>query len=226
MTVIVRACARLVATRTMRTTNERVVSTLADPTKIVDSVAPIYAQEMGEDWDTITEERKRLWRALAFKLYEVHVKNKFEGLNSAVAVIEAVQLAESTPKTWLRGVQESKNALVWAIQGFERDIETRVEVPDVLPDDFAEEDPYKDLRAGDIAPENASGKQCGAYHDDNWCCTRDPHPDHWIHMDCDMGEYEADDELREELDGRILATWHNGQRLDTLHPALGELEDD
>lgn len=206
--------------------SERVVRTLADPTKIVDSTAPIYAKEMGEEWDSISEERKREWRALAFKIYEVHVKNKFEGLDSAVAVIEAVQLAESTPKSWLRGVQEAKNALVWAIAGFRTDIETRVDVPDALPDDFSREDEYKDLRAGDVAPEQATGAVCGAVHDDNWTCTRPPHPEHWLHWDADMGEWADDDELSVELDGRILATWHYGERLDTLHPALGELEDD
>lgn len=200
---------------------------MADPTTIVDSVAPIYAQEMGEAWDTITEERKRQWRALAYRIYEVHVQNKVTGFRQSIEIVEGVQVAPSTPKSWLRGVQEAKNALVWSIESFEADIATRVEVPDVLPDDFDKEDPYKDLRAGDVAPENTPGvAPCGAFHADNWQCTRDAHPDHWIHMDCDMGEYSKDDDLRPELEGRILATWHNDQRLDTLHPALGDLEDD
>ncbi len=199
---------------------------MADPTKIVDSTAPVYAKQMGEDWEALSEERQRDWRVLAYKIYEVHVQNKTQGFKQAVDIIEAVQLAPSTPKTWLRGVQEAKNALVWALEGFLSDIETRVEVPDVLPDDFALEDEYKDLRAGDVAPEQALGALCGEVHEDNWTCTRPPHPEHWMHWDADMGEYAQDDELSVELEGRILATWHQGQRLDTLHPALGDLDDE
>jgi len=199
---------------------------MADPTMIVDSTAPVYAKQMGEDWDSITEERRREWRILAYKIYEVHVQNKLAGFTQAVQLVEAVQVAPSTPKSWLRGVQEAKNALVWALEGFTSDIETRVDIPDVLPDDFALEDDYKDLRAGDVAPEQASGPVCGEVHDDNWTCTRPPHPEHWHHWDADMGEYAQDDELSVELEGRILATWKQGQRLDTLHPALGDLEDE
>lgn len=199
---------------------------MADPTTIVDATAPIYAKQMGEDWDAIGEQRQREWRVLAYKIYEVHVQNKVAGFAQSVEIVEMVQVAPSTPKSWLRGVQEAKNALVWALEGFTADIETRVEVPDVLPDDFDKEDPYKDLRAGDIAPDEGSGRVCGALHDDNWQCSRPEHPDHWIHMDCDMGEYAQDDELSVELEGRILATWRQGQRLDTLHPALGDLDEE
>src|SRR5690242_19506537 len=211
---------------TVRTSlmNERRCS-MADPTRIVDATAPVYAREMNESWDDMAEERKRLWRALAYNVYEAHVKNKLSGLDAAVETIEAVQTARSTPKSWLRGVQEAKNFLVFRIEELRADIETRVEVPDTVPDALDMEDPYKDLRAGDVAPESLlKDGTCGAVHENNWICTRPPHPDHWNHWDADMGEYEEDDELRAELEGRILATWKNDQRLDTLHPALGDLD--
>lgn len=199
---------------------------MADPTKIVDATAPVYAKQMGEDWDSLTEERQREWRILVYKIYEVHVQNKLSGFEQAVDIVEMVQTAPSTPKSWLRGVQEAKNALVWALEGFKEDIETRVMVPETLPEDFALEDEYKDLRAGDVAPEQLSKAVCGEVHEDNWMCTRPPHPEHWMHWDADMGEYANDEDLSVELEGRILATWKQGQRLDTLHPALGDLEDD
>jgi hypothetical protein len=206
--------------------SERVVRTLADPTVIVDGTAPVFAKQMGEDWDTISEERKREWRILAYKIYEIHVQNKLAGFTQAVTIVEMVQTTPSTPKSWLRGVQEAKNALAWALENLKSDIDTHVEVPDVLPDDFSAEDEYKDLRAGDVAPEQPVGVTCGEVHEDNWTCTRPPHPEHFMHWDADMGEYAQDAELSVELEGRILATWKHGQRLDTLHPALGDLEDD
>jgi len=219
--------AHLGVMQTMRMMNERVVSTLADPTRIVDTTAPVYAAAMEESWDDMTEERKRLWRALAYNVYEAHVKNKLGGLDAAVETIEAVQTAPSTPKSWLRGVQEAKNFLMFRIAELKDDIETRVEVPDTVPDALDMPDPYKDLRAGDAVPEELlNGTACGALHEDNWVCTRPPHPDHWNHWDSDMGEYGDDDELRPELEGRILATWRQDQRLDTLHPALGDLDDE
>lgn len=202
---------------------------MADPTKIVDRVAPIYAQELGEDWETLSQARRERFRALAYKIYEIHVTNKLEGLDMAVEIIEAVQVAESTPKSWLRGVQEAKNALVWATTTMRDDIQTRINVPDVLPDGFNAEDPHKDLRAGDKAPEIVLGpERCGAEHEDNWVCSRPAHPGHWMHYDADPGEfYDDDDQLIESLDGMILATWHHeGERLDSLHPALGELDEE
>lgn len=206
--------------------NERVVSTMADPTRIVDATAPVYAREMNEVWDDMTEERKRQWRALAYNVYEAHVKNKLSGLDAAVETIEAVQTAPSTPKSWLRGVQEAKNFLVFRITELKDDIETRVEVPEFVPDALDMPDPYGDLRAGDVAPETLlKDGTCGHIHVDNWVCTRPSHPEHWNHWDADMGEYEDDDELRVELEGRILATWRYDERLDTLHPALGDLDD-
>lgn len=202
---------------------------MADPTTIVDRVAPIYAQELGEDWETLSTERKERYRVLAYKIYEIHVTNKLEGLDMAAEIIEAVQVAPSTPKTWLKGVQEAKNALKWATEKMRADIETRVTVPDVLPEDFNAEDPHSALRAGDIAPEVVLGPdRCGVEHEDNWVCSRPKHPDHWMHYDADPGEfYDDDDELVDILEGTILATWHyEGERLDSLHPALGELEEE
>jgi hypothetical protein len=176
----------------------------------------------------MSTERLERFRALAYKIYEIHVVNKLEGLDMAVEIIEAVQVAESTPKSWLRGVQEAKNALVWATEAMRTDVETRVNVPDALPDDFTAEDPHATLRAGDKAPEIVLGPdRCGAEHDQNWVCSRSIHPDHWMHYDADAGEfYDDDDQLVEIVDGAILATWHEGQRLDSLHPALGDLEDE
>ncbi len=201
---------------------------MADPTKIVDSVAPMYAKELGEDWDSLSEERQRKYRVLAYKIYEVHVQNKLSGFRQAVDIVEMVQTTPSTPKSWLRGVQEAKNALVWALEGFTADIETRVTVPDVLPDDFNADDPYKDLRAGDTVPEIVPPDLwCGAEHDEMWTCTREKHPAHWMHWDSDPGRgYDDDQELYEEINGKILATWHENTRLDTLHPALGDLDDE
>lgn len=204
---------------------------MADPTRIVDNVAPIYAQELGEDWESMTEERKRQFRALAYKVYEVHVKNKLEGLDLSVQIVEAVQVAPSTPKSWLKGVQEAKNALKWAIEGMTTDIETRVTVPEFLPEDFDSPDEYADLRAGDSVPEIVpQDQQCGAVHEDAWTCTRRKHPDHWHHWDDDLGLSDEDardeSELMDMIEGKILATWHEGQRLDSLHPALGDLDDD
>jgi hypothetical protein len=208
--------------------NERKLK-MADPTKIVDVTAPIYATEMHEVWDEITDERKMQWRALAYKVYEAHVKNKLEGLDMAAEIVEAVQVAPSTPKSWLRGVQEAKNALVWATDKMKRDIETRVTVPETLPEDFNAEDPYKDLRAGDMVPTIVPRSlQCGAENEDAWVCTRERHPAHWHHWDDDLGlaDDEQEEELMEAIEGRILVTWFDGESVDSLHPALGDLEED
>lgn len=201
---------------------------MADPTKIVDAVAPVYAKELGEDWDTLSEKRQREYRALAYKIYEVHVQNKLSGFRQAIEIVEMVQTAPSTPKSWLRGVQEAKNALLWALEGFEDDITTRVTVPDYLPDDFTAEDPHASLRAGDEVPSLVPPDQwCGAEHDELWTCTRAQHPDHWMHWDADPGRgYDEDEELYDAINGKILATWHENTRLDTLHPALGDLDDE
>lgn len=200
---------------------------MADPTIVIDQMAPGFAYEMGEDWDTLSVERQLQWRVLAYKTYEAHVKNKVDGFRQSIDVIESVQVAPSTPKSWLRGVQEAKNALVWTWEGFADELETRVAVPDVLTEDLESPDPYAHLRAGDLAPEIAfPGSGCGAEHHDNWVCSRPPHPDHWAHYDADPGAFRDEDgEPIEELEGYILATWRNGQRLDSLHPALGHLED-
>lgn len=199
---------------------------MSDPTTIVEKTAPAYASMMGEEWDEIDEQRREWWRALAFKVYELHVANKLDGLKMAIDAVEAVQVAESTPKSWLRGAQETKNALVWLMQGVQADMYTAVEVPDSLPADFDEEDPYKDLRAGDLAPEIVPERErCNALHADNWSCTRRKHPDHWSHWDSEPGDfYDDDQELIEYIHGCILATWHNDYSLETLHPAFGDLE--
>lgn len=200
---------------------------MADPTEIVDRIAPIYAQEMGEDWDELSEERRLQWRILAYKTYEVHVKNKREGIVYAIDTIESVQIAPSTPKSWLRGVQEAKNALVWMLEGFDGEIETRVMVPESVPEDFSHVDPYIDVRGGDECPEIVpKGEQCGAMHVDNWSCTRAKHPDHWMHWDADPGDFydQEDGELIIGLDGKVLATWFEDDTLTSLHPALGDLD--
>lgn len=183
------------------------------------------------DWETLSPEMQRRFRALAFKVFEAHVVNKIEGFKMAIEVVENVQVAPSTPKSWLRGVQEAKNALVWVLDGFADELETRVDVPDALPDGFDALDPYEHLRAGETAPQEANeGALCGAEHESMWQCTRAPHPSHWQHWDAstDGLQWDEDDEEDAEfvssLDGIILATWHDDGRLESLHPALGELD--
>lgn len=200
---------------------------MADPTKIVDRTASTYATMMGEEWDLITAERKLLWRALAFRAYELHAKNRLDAMQQCIEVVESVQTAPSTPKGWLRGAQEAKNALVlFHLEAIE-DLTTRPTIPEFVPDGLDAEDPYKSARAGDLEPEVVPrGQQCGAMHEDSWECTRAKHPDHWIHWDSDLGEGYDYEEDEEGLKGVIIATWFNDQRLDSLHPAVGELEEE
>lgn len=199
---------------------------MSDPTRIIDRTAVVYATKMNEDWDTISDARKLEWRALAFIVYEVHVKNRLDAMEQCIEVAESVQTAPSTPKGWLRGAQETKNALVAFHLGAVDELTTRVEVPEMVPDDLDAEDPHVTLRAGDYDPENVpSAKRCGAIHEDDWSCTRAKHPEHWMHWDSDLG-VGYDEEDSEYLEGQIIATWHNGQRLDSLHHAIGELEED
>lgn len=199
---------------------------MADPTRIIDRTANVYATKMGEDWDSLSQERKLQWRALAFLVYEVHVKNRLDAMEQCIEVAEMVQTAPSTPKGWLRGAQETKNALVAFHLNALDELDTRPEIPEAFPEDLGKEDPYKDLRAGDLDPEKATeGLQCGAMHEDNWTCTRKKHPDHWNHWDSDLGDYYEEEDV-EYLEGQILATWYDGQRLDSLHHALGEIDDE
>lgn len=194
--------------------------------RIVDGSAPAYAKMLGEEWEDLTDERKLLWRSLAFKAYEKHVDNKLLGMRECVELIEEVQVADSTPKNWLRGVQEAKNALVVMLLSATDELEVRVEVPDVLPNDFALEDPYRHLRAGDMEPEKVSERErCNAQHEDDWVCTRRKHPEHFQHWDANLDMPEGEDGPEVD-DGQILATWRNGQRLETLHPAFGDLDEE
>ena len=198
---------------------------MSDPTNVVDGSAPAYASMMGEVWDELTWERKLLWRALAFKAYEKHVQNKLLGMQEAIEVIEEVQVADSTPKNWLRGTQEAKNALVVMYMTATAELEVRVDVPETLPEDFALEDPYAALRAGDMEPERVSERErCNAQHEDDWVCTRRKHPEHHQHWDANLDMPEGEDGPEVD-DGQILATWRNYQRLESLHPAFGDLEE-
>lgn len=195
---------------------------MADPTSIINKTAPMYAEVMGEAWDELTEERKMLYRSLAFRVYEVHVKNRLDAMQNCIEVIEGVQTAQSTPKGWLRGVQESKNALVLYHLTATEELQTRPSIPEELPEDFNVEDPYATLRAGDTEPETTpEGLQCGAQHEFNWTCTRPAHPEHWMHWDADPG----DNEDLEDLTGTILATWKDGETLESLHPVFGDPDD-
>src|SRR5690349_4985021 len=115
---------------------------MADPTAIIDHTAPVYAEQMGETWDDLSPRRKREWRALAFKIYELHAKNKIEGMKNCLETLDNVMTAPSTPKTWLRGVQEAKNALVAVSMAAANDLTTGATIPDEIPDDFDTPDPY------------------------------------------------------------------------------------
>lgn len=200
---------------------------MADPTKIVDRTAATYAKMMNEDWDSLSAQRKLDWRALAFRVYELHAKNRLDAMTQAIEVVEGVQTAPSTPKGWLRGAQEAKNALVTFHMMAVDDLTTRSTIPDTVPDDLDAQDPYIDLRAGDLEPERVPrAQQCGVVHDDSWECTRAKHPAHWMHWDSDLGDGYDYEEDEEGLDGVIIATWRGEERLDSLHPAVGELEDE
>lgn len=200
---------------------------MADPTSIVERTAPTYAEQMGETWDELTPRRQREWRALAYKIYELHIKNKLEGMSQSVEVLDSVLTAPSTPKNWLRGVQEAKNAMIALNLAAAMELRTHADIPDAFPWDLTEEDPYIELRAGDVEPETVSEhERCNAQVDD-WTCTRRRHPSHWKHWDADSSEIvDEDGDEMPELEGIILSTWYDGRKLETLHPVIGFLDEE
>lgn len=194
---------------------------MSNPTDIVEKTSKQYAHELGMDWDDdLTPLQQQKFRALAFKIYELHVQNKLQGMQMACEVIEDVQTSAATPKNWLRGVQEAKNALVVMLEAELETLEVSVEVPDAPTDDLDAHDKYETLEAGDKDPYDGlkASKRCGAVHDDNWTCTREKHPEHWQHWDSDPADFYRD------TDGEILVTWRNASTLDSVHRAVVEYE--
>lgn len=193
---------------------------MSDPTSIVEKTARQYAHELGEDWDDLTPLRQQRFRAMAFKIYELHVTNKLSGMAMCCDAIEDVQTAASTPKNWLRGVQEAKNALVTLVEDELEAVRVHVTVPDAPTDDLDASDPYETLEAGDPEPYGnvKSKNRCGSLHNDNWTCTREKHPEHWQHWDSDPADFYRD------TDGEILVTWRDPEVLDSVHRAVIEYE--
>lgn len=198
---------------------------MGDPTIVMQKTAESYARILGEDWDELSQERQERFRVLAFSVYQMHVTNKLQGMKMAIEAVEDVQCAPSTPKRWLPGVQEAKNALCFMVEEELELLEIAVEVPDVVPDNLDANDPYEDLRAGDRSPYDAlkSTEVCGNVKsedgDTGWTCTRLHHPAHWKCWDDDPGEW------YEDADGEILVTWYqDGGPLESIHPAVKEFE--
>lgn len=198
---------------------------MGNPTLVIQKTAESYARVLGDEWEDLTPERQERFRVLSFHIYQMHVSNKLQGMKQAIEAVEDVQCAPSTPKRWLPGVQEAKNALCFMVEEEMEILEMRVEVPDVVPDNLDAEDPYSTLTAGDKSPYGLikSEDLCGVVKSDDgengWTCTRLHHPSHWQHWDNDPGEW------YEDADGEILVTWFDGGPLETVHPAVKEYED-
>lgn len=190
------------------------------PVEITEKTAKTYASSMREEWDELSDERKMHWRALAFRIYEMHCKNKLNGMTMALNEIEEVQLAPSTPKRWLPGVQEARNAIALMITEELDTLDVRVTVPESVPDAFDAIDPYLTLSAEDVDPYigTESDLQCGYVHEDGWTCTREMHPMHWQHWDSNPAEF------YEDTNGEILVTWFYDEDVTTVHPAVLEYE--
>lgn len=193
-----------------------------DVVEMVERTAQSYAKVLREKWDDMPAKRQDMFRQLAFFIYEMHIKNKLNGMSEALQVIQQVQQAPSTPKRWLPGVQEAANAVGLYIADEVELHEIAVEVPETVPDDLTKADPYSHLTAEDTDPYGGcvpSKERCGALHDENWTCTRPVHPSHWQHWDSDPEDF------YKETGTDILVTWNGNGEIRTIHRAVLEYED-
>lgn len=188
-----------------------------DVVDVIERTAQSHAKVLHEKWDDLPESRREMFRKLAYLIYTMHIKNKLMGMQEMIQVVEDVQTAGSTPKRWLPGVKEAKNAMLWYLECAEGELSITVEVPEVVPTDLEQPDPYAELGAEDTDPYNATEgveDRCGWVHPDEWSCTRPNHPDHWQHWDAESGGIYPGTETH------ILATWFGSNELDTIHRAV------
>lgn len=200
---------------------QRRVIKLSDPSWIVEKTAEAYAEVLDEEWDALSPERQMKFRILAYNVLDNHMRNKINGMKLSISVVEDVLCAPSTPKRWLPGVQEAKNALFFALEIEGDALEVRVNIPESVPNGLESHDPYSTLEAGDLDPYEAMGdksERCGKVHGEGWSCTRPVHPEHFQCWDAEPAEFYRD------CEGEILVTWTSEDELTSVHPAVLEYD--
>jgi hypothetical protein len=194
-----------------------------DPTMRVESVAQSLSKLLLEDYEHMTDLRRQTFRAAAFQIYSQFLEARFTTLDDVLDILEEVRIAPSTPKSWLRGVEEATNAVA-VTYAHERDFkEVGSRVPETLFDGWADADPLADIVAGDVSPHAYNPEaQCGHWHLNGWQCSRPEHPSHWKHYDHDPTFWDEDAEFMDE----IIVTWYADNAVETYHPNIELAEDE
>jgi len=187
---------------------------MIDPSREVEDVAIALTKVLGDDWESLSPERRARMRATAFYVFENTLEARKRTMEQCVSMIEDLMNAPSTPKRWLPGIKEAMNTVRVRAMFESEELVIGASVPEHLPSNFEADDPYEHLTPGDFDPNPVLPveERCGARHDGGWECTRAVHPPHWRHWDSDR-------EVVSALSGQIHTMWYTEDDELALSPA-------
>lgn len=175
---------------------------MVDPSGDIEAVAMMFAKIRGEHWEALSELDKRKLRVIAFYTFENILFTRQRTFEDAAEYVESLLAEPTTPKRWMPGVKEAASALRVRMLLEKEAMTVGSDIPEHLPTNFSDIDPYLALEAGDPDPCEplSEEERCGAMHDGGWTCTREPHPPTWAH-------YDGDRSYCPPASGQILAIW-------------------